>query len=394
MTKRSICPALLVAFIVFPLRADEFKLISKQVDGTPYEETVRNMARPATLVADPSSIKGAPGDLASGAFYASTALAGGVTFNMLLDPARVPGLYVDSNRNSDLSDDTRIDGKIISNRPGIARGLSVACFNPVSIPLPGAEPSSLKTAVEVYGAGLVRVRQAAVMTGDIAIDGRRQPCALLDYDFDGSYHTFEGGKYCDMLLTDADRSGTLEPAECRILSKLIQTDRGYSSIEVSADGSSIRIEKVDPKLASLSVDPPGSRITAFSDNGCYLTLGGPSGKWQVPVGEYRPLAIGLTAKGTGGEWSLDGAFNSKDRVVVAVPENGSGTLAVGPPLTILIDVGIYRGQVVVWINGLKGKAGEVYSPTVKRNGASAPAPAIRILDESNKVLASDVMKYG
>lgn len=113
----------------------------------------------------------------------------------------------------------------------------------------------------------------------------------------------------------------------------------------------------------------------------------------VKARSYRPESLSIAAKQHGDTWRLysRGPWGKLKRITVK--GNKTTVLQPGPPFLIKPD--LYKSSSVVTIGlSIIGRAGEHYSAAVSKNGRRPAAPALKIVDESGKVLASGRFTYG
>jgi hypothetical protein len=66
----------------------------------------------------------------------------------------------------------------------------------------------------------------------------------------------------------------------------------------------------------------------------------------------------------------------------------------GSPITVKTDVRrVNSGMVTIGLV-LKGRAGETYRPTIKKNNGALSAPGLRIIDKQGKVVDEGTFAYG
>ncbi len=124
------------------------------------------------------------------------------------------------------------------------------------------------------------------------------------------------------------------------------------------------------------------------------------GKVAIPAGTYRPEMIHLVAEqgaqpgqqGTA-TWTLTslGPFGKLQRVQVR--ESQTTSLEAGLPLLVKVRTRRWGRTVRVDFQ-ITGQAGEVYERAARRNGRRQPAPNVKIVDASGKVLQTGRFEYG
>jgi hypothetical protein len=178
------------------------------------------------------------------------------------------------------------------------------------------------------------------------------------------------------------------------LSKVLRAKDAYYRVQVAEDGSWVRLEDFKPKMGAINVGASNLRLVLLSDMGL-TTLTGSGGKWQLPEGTYRLayVSLGLVdAKGV--KWMTPSP--DVDQIEPFRVRAGE-TLAmkIGPPLAPAAKPdSAQSGQILINLF-LVGQAGERYSVGLeKADGVRLPAPKVKILDGSGKVLAEGKAEYG
>ena len=118
------------------------------------------------------------------------------------------------------------------------------------------------------------------------------------------------------------------------------------------------------------------------------------GKWQLPVGTYRPRMITLVEKDDKGvetrlNWNYKGGKLSQFEIV----EGKTTIIPAGTPLSIGTEIGSSRDNLSIGLS-ITGRAGEGYSARVIKTGTTRPAPTLKIKDRHGEVLAEGNFAYG
>jgi hypothetical protein len=110
---------------------------------------------------------------------------------------------------------------------------------------------------------------------------------------------------------------------------------------------------------------------------------------RVRAGTYTLSWLAMTTGGQTWQMTSQGSWG---RIKVE-PGTVTDLDKWGPPFKIVPQVSVHRGIANVDFQIL-GRRGESYSKIITKNGKSAPAPRVEILDEQGKVLASGQFAYG
>jgi hypothetical protein len=220
-------------------------------------------------------------------------------------------LYIDLNRNGDLSDDKPIDAEL---QKGPRSPMASFQFPRVDIVLDEAGVKldysfSIEGRVfasATFGYTLVEVSPAAYREGDITLDGKKHHVVLLDFNSDGRFDSkFGFGKG-----TTAGSGGV--PAECGDMLLIDPKPNGEAQSDVNLSECMYYVSKlidIDGRLYDVKISPAGDKLTL---NASTLSLGkvrNPSGKFSAMI--YGDLGV-LQIRGDKdaaipvpeGEWKL------------------------------------------------------------------------------------------
>jgi hypothetical protein len=117
---------------------------------------------------------------------------------------------------------------------------------------------------------------------------------------------------------------------------------------------------------------------------------------KIRAGTYKPqyLVLRLTREGDRW-WSIRGTGRKPwgELATIDVARGDTTVLKIGPPLVIRADVQNNNPIVSIGLS-LVGRSGEHYSAQVLTRGGNLPAPKLKIVDETGKVLAAGTFEYG
>lgn len=114
---------------------------------------------------------------------------------------------------------------------------------------------------------------------------------------------------------------------------------------------------------------------------------------KVAARTYRPRYISLSAQKGEDEWAISGSGPWGKLVEINVEKGQTAVLKPGPPILVKTDVRSRRPISSIGLSFI-GQAGEHYSPRVRTGRGTLPAPSVKIVDESGKVLASGKFRFG
>ena len=341
--------------------------------------------------------------------YSFMLYTGGWQTWAVLDMASPPKLYVDTAGTGNLSAAEPLPGSGPPEEPG---------FGPVAVPAAGPDGDMTTVRVRLRardGGRLLGASVAGYMAGTVNLGGQTCRAALVDHGLTGRYDAVADvsnpgrSEYAATALAiDLDGDGrfddSLGSSECMPLLPGLRAKEAYYSVKVKPDGSSIRLEKIEPKFGTLDIGCPNAAVILLSDLGV-LRLSGTEGKWQAPACRYRAVDIQVTrTDAAGAAWKLGdtGALGSLGRFEVRAGETLA--LKAGPPLEGKVEVKVVRygddvdgpeahkSALIGFV--LVGRAGEQYAPGILKGNSRLPPPKLRILDEAGKVLTAAQFEYG
>jgi len=344
----------------------------------------------------PPQIKTLPDGLSDKVRYFAISV-GGKSLWAALDAASPPKLYVDVARTGDLSAVAPLVGK--------ASG-SQCCYGPVDIAAGNGEgaPTVKVLFVSIGNNEILGGRAAGYMAGAAKLDGQTYRVAVLDKNLDGRYECVFGKDgmsqpwwRADAIAIDANQDGKfiggMGSGEIMPLSKAVCVKGKYYRVEVAPDGSSIRLEKYEPKMGTLDIGLDAS-LMLMSDTGMY-NLSGSGGKWQVPEGAYECENLSVTKTDAKGKaWTLSGS-DVGPLAKFQVSGGETASIKIGPPLALKVDAdGPQSGGEIVLNLALAGKAGETYALGLRQGATQSPPPNVKVLAASGKVLAEGKSEFG
>lgn len=365
----------------------------------------------------PTELKGLPDGLGSKAGYFVGHPDGTKTLQlfMAVDPGNPAKLYIDTDLDSDLSDEKALTATV--------RG-TTARFGVVSVKSADAKDApAMRFAVYAHQRGTVHgatitglvvqprddvqsdapfiylyLSPAGFFSGEATFGEDTYAIVLMDGGLDGRFGKTPGAGARggnDFLAMDLNGDGRFDqPAgELMPLGGMVRVGNSYFSVEVEADGSAVRFEDAKPKLGTLDAESPDVRLSVSSSNG-FFRLEGSDGSWQLPVGRYSIAMLQLGSKDEEGvEWTLQCLRPPEKLRQFEIREGETTSLEIGPPLTLATTTS-KKGKTVSIGLELTGRAGEPYLPGVEKNGKRQDAPTLKILDENDKELASGSFRYG
>ena len=114
---------------------------------------------------------------------------------------------------------------------------------------------------------------------------------------------------------------------------------------------------------------------------------------ELPARKYSPRRISLAVQKGGTEWVISGFGPWGELAKIKVKGGQTAVLKPGPPFNVKTNVR-RRGQYLSIGLFVIGQAGEHYDVRVRTRRGPLPAPKLKIVDESGKVLVSDKFRFG
>ena len=118
-----------------------------------------------------------------------------------------------------------------------------------------------------------------------------------------------------------------------------------------------------------------------------------AGPTKVSARTYYPQSVSISMQQGSDTWQIDNRGPWGKSSTIEVKNNETTVLRLGPPF--IVKPGINKSGSSVSINfSIFGQAGEKYQNYAKKNNSRVPAPKVRIIDETGKVIASGKFAYG
>jgi len=313
-------------------------------------------------------------------------------------------LYLDTDGDGLFSDEKEYVGTWLS----IFRLTMTYRFGPISTSQSGPGSKSELFYASCSNGQWLTFDQAFYRRGKVVLDGRTYEIALIDTDFNGKYNKSfvppaanSRDTQCDVLAIDLDGNSKFRynvlpgVSEIMPLSRLINLNGKYYSMDVADDGGTIEFRRARPQFGTLSFEGKEVKLALWSD-ATRQQLSGSGKDWNLPAGRYSVVTMELT--------ETDAA---RDRWVFKMSKRGAGSLGdfeikpgqttsfrIGPPFqTRSSFINGSRGNVIVGFD-LKGQAGELYVPGATKNGKTVPKAQFKIIDSYGKVTDSGQFEFG
>jgi hypothetical protein len=359
------------------------------------------------LAGKPGTVTALPEGVGGQASYFSISL-GGQEYVLVIDNASPAKLYVDTDGDGDLAEETPFP--LPAAHPGQPEDPRAWYLGPMEFKVAGQAPASAIKAwawvLPTTPTSRVYLYPARCRSGKVKFGDRDCTVVLIDANYNGAYNDFFslpvkslellGDTFEVDLNGDGQFSMSLEPPvfEVLYLPRMVEVDGAYYSIEVPADGVNLRVERVEPKTGKLAVGGAEADVLLVSESG-FHPLKSTSAPWTLPAGRYLPFRMLLKrADAQGVVWSLPVVVPDPAKApLVEVAEGRTTTLALAPPTQARVEVQA-AGDSLSFDFTMEGPAGLTYSAAVQKDGKQASAPMFEVTDDSGKVVLADAFQYG
>jgi len=165
-------------------------------------------------------------------------------------------------------------------------------------------------------------------------------------------------------------------------------DTGSDPVRQQKNAESGYIAKISASGVQVDLE-----LRPTDGTGGFVRVGGRVPKTEAAPGTYKPQSITLQGTQDGDRWQMVSRGPWGELETIRVASGVTTELKLGPPLTVKTDVATKDEDVSIGLL-IFGQAGERYNPGVQKNGERQPAPALKIVDEAGKVLATGNFAYG
>jgi hypothetical protein len=293
-------------------------------------------------------------------------------------------LYIDSNGNGDLDDETVASAYRTDQRS--------AYFGPVKVIFEiedGPVTYHLNFNSYQYGIGDNRLYASSGgwYEGDITIGAEKRHCSLFDYNTNGTFNDKSANAgNCDRIRIDKQGG-----QETLFTGNYIIVDDTLYRPEIARDGACIKLaEAENVKYGSVRLPESIAQFSANGENGLFI-LKPEKAVVSLPVGKYCVYDWAVERqdeKGT--NWQLKGSVLNEMNAF-DVTEDKQAVLSIGEPIIATLDTS-ERDGTHSFRNGIKGRAGERIELT--RNGAQPQAPKVRIKSADGTYERTYSFQYG
>ena len=292
-------------------------------------------------------------------------------------------LYIDSNGNGSLADESAIDAYRRDERN--------ADFGLVKIVFEGEDgPITYHLNVKFYSyrdRRYLYIRPGGWYEGAITVAGAKKHCVLIDQNVNGTFND----KSLDASQCDRIRIGEKDSRDTRFVGNYIEVDGTLYRPEIARDGAYIKLAKAeDVKFGDIQLPETITDFAAGGENGLFI-LKPEKGAGSLPVGKYRIEHWAIERKDEkGGQWKLKGSEFS-EKGIFDVTQDKKAELSIGEPIICMLpvrqtDSGYSFNRI------LKGRLDERIELT--RSGARPRAPKLNIKSKDGTYDRTFSFEYG
>lgn len=294
-------------------------------------------------------------------------------------------LYIDSNGNGNLNDETAIRAYRITQNSSYFGSLKVV-FQIEDGPV------TYHFNLRYYSSGgNRRIRIYTIpgcwYKGDITVDGKKERCVLFDHSVNGTFND----KSLEPDDSDRIRIGEPDNQATRYVGNYIEVGGKLYRPEIARDGAYIKLTGAeDVKFGSVRLPESITEFSAGGENGLF-TLKPENRTASLPVGKYKVSDWTVERKDdkdtqwmlTGNQYGGKGYFDIDGAKEVE--------LGIGEPIFSTLEAS-FRDGTHYFSQSLRGRDGERIN--LYRNGTRPQAPKLNIKSEDGKYDRTYSFRYG
>ncbi len=262
------------------------------------------------------------------ASWSTPMVAGGklwIAVDRSAEKGRWDQLYIDSNLNGHLNDETAVKAHRTSQY--------YTYFGPVKVVFEG-EDGPLTYHLNFMFREYEETRQLYVSPGcwyegDITVAGTKKYCMLIDYNGNGTFNDKSlNNSECDRI-----RIGEKGTRDTGYVGNYIEIDHVLYHTEIARDGAYIKLSKAeDVKFGTVRLPDTITEFAAGGENGLF-TFKPENCTGSLPVGKYRINSWTIERKDEKGKrWELEGRYFS-EKGDFEISEGTETSLEIGEPVT-------------------------------------------------------------
>ena len=333
-------------------------------------------------------------------------------------------LYVDFNRNLDLTDDKPVRPPQ-SKLPGASLSTRNRNFPPVSLEIADGDGSYTWTMIVepyVFNSGgqayaYAQFRATTYREGTVELDGKPVQIVLLDHnstgrfddatDIDATLQTSDGtvpARPGDHMLIDPGKNETPLYSEYMTslavrnpVGKLACIGGKYYDCKVSPSGSRIELEPCDQPTGRLSLDAPGWQALLVGEGGAIKVMGGKDHPAALPAGEWKLAECTVRYGSPEATEMRDLTFLSAQGVAgadaIKVEAGKTAAAPFGGPYRLRVVASPAQAGKSQLALQIIGRAGEICNGLAV-NGVQPAAPTFVMATADGKKVESGAFQFG
>ncbi|MCS6830231.1 MAG: hypothetical protein NZ749_06255 [bacterium] len=292
-------------------------------------------------------------------------------------------VVVDTNRNSDLTDDEVLRG---SADTMLYFGTQFGPFrlSASANGTPTARYFSIVT--DDMDSGRIYLRSEDYRLFEGEVDGKAVKIVLMDSNADGVFDTHARSRW------EGDSCIFLPDKEARALPRYYQVGNRYYRLTFASDGSACEFTPSELQLATVEVEYPQVQLTAIGKEVGYWEASTENGRLQLPADEYSVVSYTFgTRDSKGDQWQATVSLADPVPLKVSAGEN---RFPLPKELTAALAFGSRQGDTLD-VSLVLYAGGRLQQVTLlERNGNLPPPPTLRIIDRNGKTIQVEKFHYG
>jgi hypothetical protein len=291
-------------------------------------------------------------------------------------------MYVDVDGDGSLDDETPVKGRQSEQY--------TVYFDPVAVYLKGDDgPVTYHLSCEFYSyneqSTYLMISSGSYYEGAALIDGKLVPCALVDYNTNGTFDDKAENFDADRIVLGSER----DRKTFHVGNYLEYGDTLYR-VKIARDGAFVELTPAsDVAWGIVNVPLSITKFTVGGLNGMYEKTP-KEGRVRLPEGTYRVNEWQIDRKDKGQNWTLSGSGFPR-QTAFNVSSDTPVTMDVGEP--VFSQLSVNESQGVFAVNQqLRGKQGE--SISLLRNGSRPAAPKVNIRSKTGEYDRTFSLEYG
>jgi len=307
---------------------------------------------------------------------------------LCLDRTRKSGpydtLYIDSNGNGRLDDETPIMARPDSN---------FAYFPATPVVFKGEDgPISYHLLFRFYkyekSQAQLLASSAGWYEGMVDFDGAKKRLQLIDGNVNGTFNDLAASPYsCDRVQVEGDKTSE------RFLGKMIEVDGKFFNLEVARDGAFVKVQPAkNLTFGTVTVADTISEFAAFGENGHFVRKPA-KGELTLPAGRYQIFRWTIERKDDkGAPWTLSGYDFPESAGFIAAADKVAA-LEIGEPVTATLKVNEQPKRPIAFDLKFEGRQKEAIE-MLRDNGQRPRGPKLMLAGADGTTCYTNTFEFG